>query len=204
MAERTCAIPGCLKMPRRRSADWCEMHYARWYRHGDPLLASDPNRQPKPSEPCSRDGCIRAVTYNKLCRIHVRSYPPCGAPDCDLLAIGGYGYCDKHYQRYRTHGDPTVVVRLSGADNSEWVGDAVGYAGVHHRVRTIRGSARDHQCSHCQVERARHWAYDRSDADERSSPRGPYSVDPMHYLPLCVPCHKNFDLGERRRRASTS
>lgn len=34
MPERTCAIPGCPKPPRSGKAEWCKMHYHRWYRHG--------------------------------------------------------------------------------------------------------------------------------------------------------------------------
>lgn len=34
MPERTCTVPGCGKPPRSNSADWCKMHYHRWYRHG--------------------------------------------------------------------------------------------------------------------------------------------------------------------------
>jgi hypothetical protein len=34
MDERTCAIDGCDKPARSSGADWCKMHYHRWYRHG--------------------------------------------------------------------------------------------------------------------------------------------------------------------------
>lgn len=35
MTERTCIIEGCGKPARSAKADWCGMHYHRWYRHGD-------------------------------------------------------------------------------------------------------------------------------------------------------------------------
>lgn len=35
MAQRTCTVEGCDKAARSGSADWCKMHYHRWYRHGD-------------------------------------------------------------------------------------------------------------------------------------------------------------------------
>lgn len=44
------------------------------------------------------------------------------------------------------------------------------------------------------------WAYDHADLNEKVAPswRGKsdvyYSLDPSHYLPLCGPCHKSFDL----------
>jgi hypothetical protein len=34
---KTCSIPGCGRPSRRRG--WCEMHYYRWYRCGDPLVS---------------------------------------------------------------------------------------------------------------------------------------------------------------------
>lgn len=33
----TCTIPDCGKPLRSKGADYCPMHYHRWYRHGDPL-----------------------------------------------------------------------------------------------------------------------------------------------------------------------
>lgn len=37
------------------------------------------------------------------------STQPCIAPDCDRPGNKGYGYCNKHYQRWKKWGDPTVV-----------------------------------------------------------------------------------------------
>jgi len=34
MGNRTCSVEGCVKPPRSGSAEWCKMHYHRWYRHG--------------------------------------------------------------------------------------------------------------------------------------------------------------------------
>lgn len=36
MSERTCTIEGCKK--RVVARDWCDMHYRRWKRYGDPLV----------------------------------------------------------------------------------------------------------------------------------------------------------------------
>jgi hypothetical protein len=38
MTERTCAIEGCDRPVPRNRKGWCEMHYGRWWRHGDPTV----------------------------------------------------------------------------------------------------------------------------------------------------------------------
>lgn len=35
MQQRTCSVPRCENRPRSGKAEWCAMHYHRWYRHGD-------------------------------------------------------------------------------------------------------------------------------------------------------------------------
>lgn len=47
----TCVIEGCEKPARSSSAEWCKMHYHRWYRHGDPhkVRAAVP-KAPKPRD----------------------------------------------------------------------------------------------------------------------------------------------------------
>lgn len=34
MNDHTCAVPECVKPLRSSGAEWCAMHYHRWYRHG--------------------------------------------------------------------------------------------------------------------------------------------------------------------------
>lgn len=93
-----------------------------------------------------------------------------------------------------------------GVRHHSWTGDEVGYAGAHFRVKALWGFASTHTCRHC-LGPAAHWAYDHLDPNERVDPdEGPYSPNPDHYLPLCVRCHKAFDLGylARQRRAAAA
>jgi len=41
MPKGTCSIVGCDHSTRTSSAPWCERHYYRWYRYGDPLYVSE-------------------------------------------------------------------------------------------------------------------------------------------------------------------
>lgn len=75
MAEATCAIDGCERPVSKRG--WCNAHYLRWYRHGDPLAGGAPRLADKV---CSVEGCER--------RHYAR------------------GWCSSHWQKWRTHGDP--------------------------------------------------------------------------------------------------
>lgn len=107
------------------------------------------------------------------------------------------GYCSKHRTRILRHGSPDTVLQTGlpeGHERGNWVGSAASYGTAHNRTRRRRGPASSHQCSNCPAP-AKHWAYDHRDANERVSETGlPYSTDPDHYTPLCVPCHKTLDL----------
>jgi hypothetical protein len=37
VADATCSIESCNKPPRRKKASWCDAHYQRWRKYGDPL-----------------------------------------------------------------------------------------------------------------------------------------------------------------------
>jgi len=83
-----------------------------------------------------------------------------------------------------------------GENNGRWAGDAIGYEQAHARVQRVHGAATSHTCVLC-ANPADHWAYDRADPDEKyggKSGRAPYSLDISHYRPMCVSCHKRFDL----------
>lgn len=85
----------------------------------------------------------------------------------------------------------------TGELNSNWRGDQIGVAQAHARVVQARGRADSYPCQHCDGE-AREWAYDHQDPDEVPSSEGPYSLDVSRYMPLCVRCHRQFDLGRGR------
>lgn len=66
MGKRTCSIDGCDSTYRIRRG-WCNAHYLRWKRHGDPRAG---NASPNSSEGCSRPGCNRPYHSKGLCGVH--------------------------------------------------------------------------------------------------------------------------------------
>lgn len=123
----------------------------------------------------------------------------CKEDECSKQAVTR-GWCKMHYTRWKRHGDPSVrlpnvadMPTPAGAAHPKWKGNSVGYRAVHERVRRHRGPASANPCAHCGAP-ARHWAYDHTDPDELTASEGPYSTDESKYIPLCVSCHKYFDL----------
>lgn len=104
-----------------------------------------------------------------------------------------------HQTRIDRHGDPSTVVpyseRQKKGDNAPaWAGDSVTYAGMHIRLRTLRGSASKRKCVDCGKSAAQ-WSYTLNAGErERTGPEGKYSVSVDDYEPRCVPCHKRYDL----------
>lgn len=49
---------------------------------------------------------------------------------------------------------------------------------------------------------AEHWAYDHGDPHPLYERRMPYSLDPSHYQPMCMDCHRVFDIRMGNRRGS--
>jgi len=192
MPDRTCSVDGCEGSPRGQS--FCGMHYARWRRTGDPGPPGKKNL-PAPAE-CTVEGCRAVPKAKGLCELHwnrwyrhgdpeahpfsPRGSHQCQVPGCDR-PYAAKGYCSRHYWMQWKHGEP----------------EPGGYAFAHNKVYRLRGRATGYPCEHC-GRPAKHWAYDHQDPDERFHPAGrPYSVDPWHYLALCVSCHKILDSGER-------
>lgn len=78
MADKSiCSIPGC-DNPAHNVRGWCQKHYHRWLRHGDPNFVK--KREPAPFRECSVEGCHKASK--------------------------NLGMCNAHYLRMRRHGDP--------------------------------------------------------------------------------------------------
>jgi len=79
-----CSIDDCGK--KHYGNGWCNTHYTRWRRNGDPLV----NKKPKtPAEErskiCSQDDCERKNQGRSLCGMH--------------------------WARWKRHGDPTFVTK---------------------------------------------------------------------------------------------
>lgn len=77
----------------------------------------------------------------------------------------------------------------------------VKYKAVHARLRRTRGPARAHRCAVC-GKQAVDWSYSGTDPlevaelpDPSPFPRRPrrYSLNPDHYAPLCLRCHRDRD-----------
>lgn len=84
----------------------------------------------------------------------------------------------------------------SGERNPNWRDRAIGYGGAHDRAKALFGPASSHICVSCDGQ-ATDWAYTHTDPAEMIDPDLglPYSADVSHYMPLCVRCHKRFDVG---------
>lgn len=72
-----CAIEDCDRVAKTRG--WCDRHYQRWSKNGDPLAGGPYRTSRKPREDCSVEGCARPHESR--------------------------GYCGTHYRRWRIHGD---------------------------------------------------------------------------------------------------
>jgi hypothetical protein len=209
-----CKIDGCQSASSAQGM--CRLHYGRVHRLG--TLTLPPREKP----PCNVDECDRPSKVKGLCQAHYfrlwrygrlgpaevsdRKTKPCSVDDCETLAKGGHGYCHKHYQRVKKYGTPAAPPpRKTGPDNPRWLaGISITYATAHKRVHKARGRAKDHTCAEC-PKVAAHWSYDHSDPNEARDHRGmAYSADISRYRPLCISCHKKFDMRRFPSRKMTA
>lgn len=71
-------------------------------------------RPPKIIRKCSVNPCTRLVHSRGLCPVHYRALRlswnrPCNVGTCRTPAIT-YGWCEKHYERWKRHGNPETVL----------------------------------------------------------------------------------------------
>jgi len=93
MTKATCSIDGCANPSRKLT--WCEKHYARYKRHGDPTVMK---RMPS-GMTCLVDGC-------------------------DKRAVGR-GHCMTHYTRLLVHGDADTLLRVPNGEPLAWLQSAL-------------------------------------------------------------------------------
>ena len=113
-----CTVADCSKPVSRKA--YCEIHYMRWWRHGDPLV----NNRPKvKNQKCSIGGCeSKSINSRGWCSMHYQRWQrtgdpthsrinreqtgkPCKANGCKKPS-GFKGYCSFHHQRWSRTGDP--------------------------------------------------------------------------------------------------
>lgn len=162
-----CEIEDCDR-PRYRERSMCNPHYMRLYRYGDPHWTRP-----------------------------VRSVDLTGQRFGQLVAIERDGVsnwrcrCDcGEWRSIRTYSLTSGGTRGCGQHRRS---DEVSYSAVHTRLRADRGPASAHPCTDCGGS-ARQWSYSHEDPNELRALEGAYSLDPDHYSPRCVSCHKRMDL----------
>lgn len=175
MTNGTCSLSGCAKPVKR--AGYCYGHYMKNWRYGTPTPEFSPAWQD-----------IRGQRFGTLVVMEREGSGWACVCDCGRERTASAGELNRTGDA-ATCGDRPTHRRL----------DDAGYTAAHQRVRQDRGPIRDQACVACGSP-ARHWSYDHTDPDPRlayglSANPVAYSLDPQHYSPRCVPCHKRFDLG---------
>ncbi|MDX3345877.1 HNH endonuclease signature motif containing protein [Streptomyces sp. ME02-6987-2C] len=105
-ARTGCTIDGCGGEHMARG--YCEKHYTRWKRHGDPLVVIVPKGTSRPTCPA----CGLRKKHRGACRDcwrdSVRNDNPCIVAACGRNQQSR-GYCNKHWHRVVRHGSPEIA-----------------------------------------------------------------------------------------------
>lgn len=179
--EATCSLPDCAEPIKRKG--FCYGHYMKQWRYGTPT----------PEFPSKVVDLVGQAFGSLVVVRRVGSKWECTCA-CGVVTTVRAG--DLNRGTTTSCGDRRLHRRQ----------EYVGYEGMHDRLQADRGSASQHSCVDCGGE-AEHWSYDHADPDELASTTPkysgmPYSLDPMHYDPRCVRCHRAFDRVDRARPTS--
>ncbi len=93
MGKGICAVDGCVRQATARQ--WCDPHYRRWLKHGDPTY-----ERLVATRPCSVDGCERVAKKRGWCIRHYRAWQRYGEPTIKRNMRG-----EPPEQRFWTHVD---------------------------------------------------------------------------------------------------
>lgn len=167
-----CSVDVCGRQAKRRG--WCIAHYSRWVKTGHPGAAEIRARAQVHPSTCTADGCNTPYFAGGFCQMHYDGFRR-GRKD--------FG-ADSRNRR--------------GKEHPNWSAGGVGYSAIHMRLRAYRGDASERPCSHCGNQAAQ-WAYDHTDPSPNQDAKSGllFSLTLSRYIPLCVSCHKIFDLAQR-------
>lgn len=152
-----CTIDNCQREIACRG--WCQAHYMRYKRHGDPL-----GGRPERSNVCSNPGCLEKHYALGFCRLHYvrlkdgvdldKPLPSrqdkCGVDGCDRTHAG-LGYCNAHLTRLRKYNDVRENVPVTRLTANGQIKDRKGYSLIwtgkkyerEHRVVMARSLGRE-------------------------------------------------------------
>ncbi len=100
---KLCSIEGCQNKLYARN--WCNAHYLRWFKYGDPLLTKTDRRPPNQS--CEALGCLLKAVWGGYCQKHKRRKDLYGDPLYSPVAEWGSGYVNKKgYYEIHLKGHP--------------------------------------------------------------------------------------------------
>lgn len=118
---RRCGIAGCEK--NHKAYGYCQMHYDRVRKHGDPFTTAPKGFKAKEPVECSVPDCVKRARYRGMCRAHDRRnqlygdplggrrfyVPPedkemCAAAGCSEKRYRTNGYCTPHRWRIQKYG----------------------------------------------------------------------------------------------------
>lgn len=194
---KTCSISGCRE--RAIARGWCQAHYQRWRKHGDPLTTKR-----KPRAKCSVGGCDAWAHGHGYCRRHWLTWRNHGDPEWqpatyEVCTVDGCTtaprsptaeLCEMHYARLR---------RTGSLDLPQWRTDTPSYRTAHQRASTTKGKASAHACVDCAAPAA-HWSFQwrevSPDAWLWECTRGTwlaYTGEPDDYAPRCPSCARHYD-----------
>ena len=170
-----CSLDECDKPVKR--AGYCYGHYMKNWRYGTPTPQFQSRVQDVRGQRFGTLEVVERVGHNWRCK-------------CDCGRERNVSAGDLN--RYRD-------TATCGHAATHWRSSDAGYTAAHRRCRSDRGQVQDHDCVGC-GRQAQHWSYNHDDPDERhasglSARPVAYSLNPEHYSPRCVACHKRFDLG---------
>ena len=115
----TCAVEGCEKLA-RGAGGLCSGHYHRLRRYGSPTGQPAPRQRVWASDAvCVIDGCEKRRA--------------------------GKGWCAKHYNRWRVHGDPLVTTRPNYGSGRQRSGEYVHLVKPGHPIADARGRVLEHR-----------------------------------------------------------
>lgn len=82
MTNAACLVGGCTGTTLKKKRGWCEFHYGRWRRFGDPTAGGPRKRSPGTmASTCIAPGCAKKARSSDLCSMHYQRLREHGSID---------------------------------------------------------------------------------------------------------------------------